>query len=665
VVQRRWLSCLVGCVVIALSMASAAAAATPTTTRVDLSSTGAQAGHPGAENAAVSANGRWVVFESEATNLATPDSNGRRDIFLRDRKTGETRLVSVRPDGTQGDFASSRPSISGDGRWVAFTSSATNLVAGTTGSFQNVYLWDRTSGAIQRLSNAIGGGNGGSGNSTEPRISSDGSVVVFASDANNLVAGDGGKADVFLYRIATGALTLVSVDAGGGEQNGAASAPAASAEGRFVTFSSTSSDLVAGDTLGHSDVFVRDMTAGLTTRVSVTSAGGEANADSQLSTISAEGCQIAFNSTATNLVPVLEKAGALKVYVRDRCAGTTEVASISNANTQAGVESRRPAISDDGCLVGMIALGDNALVASSGWRATVVRDRCQGATNRIDLSSSSGDGGVGHTDGVSLSAGSGRYVVFHSGAENLVPGADANGADSDVFLRDLAVNTPPLADLRLTVNGQHVSADASGSSDPDGEIASVRIGFGDGSAETTGFAATHEYAHEGSYSVTAIVTDSDGSSAIAARTVTLGGPSPGPPAPPPLTLSGAALSRSRFAVAPRGGNAATLTLGASDAAQLTLRFERAVSGHRSGRRCAASIHHGPRCTTYLAAGEASAALVAGSNSVPLSGRTGTGKALAPGAYRLTLSARAADGRTASAGKQLTFTIVAAKKKGKK
>jgi Tol biopolymer transport system component len=659
------------CAVAALIAPAAASAATPQTVRVDLNSTGVQADSHGAENPAVSANGRWVVFESTATNLVANDNNNRGDVFLRDRKTGETKRLSVSSGGVEGNGASTHPSISGDGRWIAFTTAATNLVGGTA-AFANVMLYDRTTGALLRISNAAGSINAGNGNSEEPRLSSDGSVVVFTSGADNLVAGDGGQRDVFMYRIATATLSRVSVSVLGGDPNGTSEAAAGSAEGRFVTFTSSASNLVATDTSGHSDVFVRDTTAGLTTRASVTSGTGlEANADSRLSTISSDGCAIAFLSNATDLVAGDNLSGSLKAFVRDRCAGSTEFASLANGGAQGAVHLSRPAISDDGCLVAMVTAGDNVLTpAASPWRVVVLRNRCQGFVSRVDVSTA-GEGGAGHCDGVSLSAGTARYAVFHSGAQNLVAGTDGNGETSDTYLRDRATSAPPLAALQVVVDGRRVTADASASSDPDGEVAGVKIGFGDGSADSTGVAGVHEYARDGTFTVIATVTDDDGLSTTATRSVTIGGTGgggSGPAGSSPLALSGATLSSRRIVVAPRGAHAvATLRVTASEAMSLTLTFERVLGGHRKGGHCSGGGGHGPRCTLYRAAGVAAASLVAGANSIPFSGRTGAGKALAPGRYRLALSGRSADGRTVAAAERPTFTIAVAssKKKGKR
>jgi hypothetical protein len=391
-------------------------------------------------------------------------------------------------------------------------------------------------------------------------------VVVFGSFAGNLVPNDGGSADVFLYTIATGTLARVSAPTGGGEPDGHAFNADVSNDGRYVTFESSASNLVPGDTTGFDDVFVRDMQANRITRVSVTSAGGEAVGDSYLPAISANGCQIAFFSVARNLVAG-DAVDGVKTFVRDQCAGTTEIASLGNGNPapQATVlDERAPAISDDGCLVGMISSG---LVPSQGLRATVVRDRCLGFTFRADVSTG-GDGGNLHTNGVAFSAGSARYVVFHSTASNLVLG-DTNGAN-DVFVRDRGNAAAPIATLAVTVSGRHVVADASGSSDADAGIASVSIAFGDGTPAAAGSTAGHDYAQSGTFTVTATVTDLDGLSASATRAVTIaptGGGNPPPPPPPvipPATppssppvapvLVNAAVAPRGFASAPSAGS---------------------------------------------------------------------------------------------------------------
>lgn len=655
-----------------IGLAEGADAATPSTARVSLSSTGAQPSE-NSEFPAISANGRWVAFQSVSARLVTGDRNNAYDIFLRDRRTGQTRRISVAADGSEGDFDSYNPSISADGRWIAFVSYARTLVPGATGGYSQVMLYDRVAGTLRRISNRAGSGDGGSGYSDEPRVSSDGAVVVFTSGASDLVTGDGGRQDVFTYRIATGVVTRVSTRAGGGDANGDAYAGAASADGRFVAFSSYASDLVSGDGSRFSDVFVRDTVNGTTTRVSVTSNGGEANNHSEYATISADGCQIAFQSAASNLVVNDDRRGGIKAFVRDRCGGATELVSISNGLVPGTVFTEyfhtAPSISDDGCRVAFVISGDNRVIPAGIWRGVALRDRCQGFTSRIDVATS-GEGGEGHTNGALISGGPGRYVVFHSGATNLA-GSDANGAASDAYVRDLATTTAPLAALRVTVDGRTVSADASGSSDPDGELAGALIDFGDGGAVASGFTASRTYAAPGSYDVRVTVTDADGLTASTVQRVTIvdppppGGGGPGTPLPPPPlpprattpVISNATLSRSRFAVVRRGvrNGGATLSVTANVNARATLRFDRALRGRRVRGRCRAGARRGGACTIHRAAGSTTVALRAGANRIVLDGRAG-GRALPRGSYRLTLTATA--GGRASNTVTLRFAIVA-------
>ena len=226
----------------------------------------------------VSPDGRFVVFESAAPNLVTGDTNGRTDIFLRDRQAGTTVRVSVGAGGVGGNFDSYLASVSADGRYVAFQSIASNLVAGDTNGVSDVFVRDLQSGTTSRVSVGAGGAQGTGGDSTLARISADGRYVVFQSAATNLVAGDTNAAlDVFVRDRQTGTTTRVSVTNGGAQANAASGEAQISSDGRYVVFTSTGTSLVAGDTNGLSDVFVRDRQAGTTSRVSLLSGGGQAD----------------------------------------------------------------------------------------------------------------------------------------------------------------------------------------------------------------------------------------------------------------------------------------------------------------------------------------------------------------------------------------------------
>ena len=166
----------------------ATSAATAKTKLASIRSNGTQ-GNGNSENASISGDGRYVAFESYATRLVHNDTNGERDIFVHDRKTGKTTRVSIRSNGTQGNNGSYDPSISGNGRYVAFESAATNLVQNDTNGMEDVFLHDRKTGKTTRVSKRSNGTQG-NGESVYVSISGNGRYVAFESDASNLVKND-------------------------------------------------------------------------------------------------------------------------------------------------------------------------------------------------------------------------------------------------------------------------------------------------------------------------------------------------------------------------------------------------------------------------------------------------------------------------------------------
>ena len=274
-----------------------------TTTRVSVTSGGIQADGEN-EEPSISDDGRFIVWESSATNLVPGDTNGFDDVLLHDRNTGEITRVSVDSNATQAlGGTSSNAVISGDGRFVAFNSEATNLVPGDTNGERDVFVHDLQTGQTTRVSvnstglQALGGESGG------PSISADGRYVSFDSEAINLVSGDtNGEQDVFVHDRLTGKTTRVSVTSSGNQTQGGASS-VISADGQIVAFHSSASDLVEGDTNGLTDIFVHDRQTGETTRVSVDSSGNQAlGGGSREPEISSNGLMIGFESEATNLV---------------------------------------------------------------------------------------------------------------------------------------------------------------------------------------------------------------------------------------------------------------------------------------------------------------------------------------------------------------------------
>jgi Tol biopolymer transport system component len=293
------------------------------TTRVSVDSTGAQQNPPGcylSNLPAISADGRFVAFSSLAGNLVPGDTNGVSDVFVHDSLTGSTTLMSMSSGGAQGDLDSVHPAISADGRYVAFESKATTLVPGDTNGAIDIFVHDRVTGITTRASVGSSGSEG-DGDSTLPSISADGRYVAFMSYATNLVPGDtNGTADIFLHDCQTGTTTRVSVSSAGLQANWWSEFPQVSPDGRFVLFSSRASNLVPGDTNGAEDVFVHDMLAGTTSRVSVDSSGVQGNLDSgggASGGICPGGRYVTFHSYAYNLVPG-DTNGVADVFLRDQ-----------------------------------------------------------------------------------------------------------------------------------------------------------------------------------------------------------------------------------------------------------------------------------------------------------------------------------------------------------
>jgi Tol biopolymer transport system component len=327
------------------------------TERVSVSSTGAQ-GNGESFEAEISANGRFVVFVSGASNLVAGDSNDAEDVFVRDLATGITERVSVSSDGTQANSGSFGGTISADGRVVAFTSYATNLVVGDTNGRRDVFVRTRTTGRTQRVSVSSKGAQADSW-SEAPAVSGDGGIVVFVSRARNLVAGDTNREwDVFLRNRATARTRRVSVSSTGRQGRGPSFDPAISADGRLVTFTSAAKNLVAGDTSVRRDIFVRNRATGRTRRVSVSSTGAEANGLSLFPAISADGRLVVFTSGASNLVGG-DTNRKYDIFVHDRVTGQTHRVSVSSTGTQANNQSLWPAISADGRVVAFTSYASN------------------------------------------------------------------------------------------------------------------------------------------------------------------------------------------------------------------------------------------------------------------------------------------------------------------
>ncbi len=417
----------------------ALSASAPTTTRASVSSSGAQANRP-AEGVAVSGDGRYVVFHSAATNLVARDRNGRIDVFLRDRDKRTTRRLSLSVRGLGANGDSTSPAISADGRYVAFDSSASNLIARDGNRRVDVFVRDRQTGTTTRVSVRSDGG-GANGPSFKPSISEDGRYVGFDSGASNLVRRDGNDAwDVFVRDREERTTRRVSLNSNGVPGNRDSWSAVLSADGRFVAFASLAFNLVAGDTNRQADIFVRDRQTGTTTRVSVRSNGRQANGGSALPAISADGRYVAFRSVATNLVDG-DTNGHADVFVHDRETGRTRRVTTARDGSQANGPSDSPSLSADGNLVAFESSATNLVPGdTNSQRDVFVRDRAAGVTRRVSLSTRH-VAGNGLTERPALS-GDGLFVAFTSYATNLVR-RDTNDR-ADVFVRGpFSWPTPP------------------------------------------------------------------------------------------------------------------------------------------------------------------------------------------------------------------------------
>ncbi len=402
---------------LALVLLSVAAAA-QSTVRVSVDSQGSEGDRRGLASS-LSADGRFVAFQTEATNLVPGDTNDAEDIFVHDRWTGVTRRVSVDSAGVQANAWSSYDCvISADGRFVAFSSFATNLVPNDLDTGWDVFVHDGLTGTTTCASVDLAGlPNGG----IAPAISGDGRFVAYR----------GGR----VRDLSTGVTLEAAVDSFGVPGNGQTTWPAISADGRFVAFPSDSTNLVVGDTNQASDIFVHDLSTGETTRVSVDSSGAQADLGSgQFSppALSADGRFVAFESNARNLVPG-DTNLATDVFVHDRLTGQTLRASVRSTGAQVVGFNYTPHLSGDGRFVAFASSASDLVPGdTNGGYDVFVHDLKTGETERVDVSSTGAQATTsGTAPAISLD---GRCVSFASDASNLVVG-DTNGA-RDIFVRD-------------------------------------------------------------------------------------------------------------------------------------------------------------------------------------------------------------------------------------
>jgi Tol biopolymer transport system component len=405
--------------------------------KASLSSAGLQ-GDDLSDNPAISRDGRFVTFRSFATNLVPGDTNNAADIILRDRKLGQTSRVSVSSSGAQGNFDSLFSSVNRDGTVVAFDSSAYTLVPNDTvfcgvPNCQDVFVRDVPGGQTS-MASVDSSGAGGLGNSVWPSLSADGRTMAFVSAAGNLVANDNNFiGDVFVRDLTLNQTTRVSVSSSGAEMGSTSqlwNQSRISTDGRHVAFASDSPALVAGKTNGVMDIFVHDRLTAKTVRVSLAQNGAEANGRSTNLAISGNGRYVVFQSEASNLVPN-DTNGTEDIFVYDRDNDGNGVfdepggvwtfrVSVATGGAQGNGRSREPSISDDGRHVAFQSDASN-LVSNdtNGIRDAFVHDRQTGQTLRVTAWDGSQPNGPSvFTPQLS---GDGCYLAYTSRSTNLLP----------------------------------------------------------------------------------------------------------------------------------------------------------------------------------------------------------------------------------------------------
>lgn len=407
---------------------------------------------------------RLIVAAAAAVAAALPTAAGAADDVSAAANAATTERVSVSSEGRQGDDISGRfsaPDLSADGLVVAFDSQADNLVANDGNGFVDVFAHDRTSGVTDLISVSSDEVQGND-DSQAPSADATGREIAFDSEANNLVPSDGNDArDVFVRDRVAGTTQLISVNTREGQGNGSSGAPDITADGRFVAFSSTASNLVRGDTNQTTDIFVRDRARGRTERVSVASDGTEANLFSGGPSISDDGRFVAFSSFANNLVAG-DDNGNVDVFLHDRATGETILVSRGMDGTSAEGLSAGPAVSGDGSSVAFfseaadfVAGDDNETRDIYVWRrgdgggATIERVTVSSAEEGANAQSSFSQRGSSSLPDISRD---GRYVSFDSFADNLVRN-DTNEV-ADAFRRDVFRGIT----IRVSVSDREIQA---------------------------------------------------------------------------------------------------------------------------------------------------------------------------------------------------------------
>ncbi|OGL31889.1 hypothetical protein A3F64_00595, partial [Candidatus Saccharibacteria bacterium RIFCSPHIGHO2_12_FULL_42_8] len=402
------------------------------TSRVSVDSNGSEANNF-SSSPSISTDGRYIAYSSAATNLVAGDTNGVLDVFLYDTVTETTKRISVDSGGNEAHSDSYEPSISGDGRYIAYASDADNLVTSDTNIMTDMFLYDTVNETTSRIS-VDSGGVEADGSSGGASVSSDGRYITYHSDATNLVAGDTNvTTDVFLYDTDTQTTSRISVDSGGTESTGYSYSPAISGDGQYITYSSDSTDLVIGDTNGFSDIFLYNVATQTTTRISMDTGGNESNNGSAYSNISSNGRYIVYQSEASDLI-FGDSNLAQDIFLYDTLAQTTTLISKDSNGVISGNYSSDAVISGDGKYIVYQSIGENLVNNDTNANFDIYAFEIDsGKTFRVSVDSNKNQGNGGSS--LPTISGDGKYIAYSSDATNLVA-TDIN-TFTDIFLASL------------------------------------------------------------------------------------------------------------------------------------------------------------------------------------------------------------------------------------
>jgi Tol biopolymer transport system component len=457
--------------------AGAATASYGATGRVSVTTAGAQAAQSIGDLLAVSSDGRYVAFTTSAP-LQADDTNGARDAYLRDRVAGTTTRVSLTDADAQISGPAELCGMSRNARYVAFVAHGANLPVATDQVYRRDRALGTTV-LVSRSTAGVASSDGAdSGIATDEPcpLSDDGRYVAFTSTDDALAPGDlnGTATDVFRRDVQTATTVRASVSGSGTSANGAARGAAMSADGGTIAFASAGTNLVANDSNAKWDVFVHAFSPSGTYRMSVKAGGGQVSGSSEQPSISADGLKVAFSSTATDLAAG-DTNGATDVFVRNRTADTVTRASLFGA-AQADGPASLPHLSDDGRYVSFSIYLPEVAVDDANQNDDVYRrDLTQGSAALVSVTHG-GEAGDGQAYENAIS-GDGTVVAFASSSTDLVRN-DTDGTP-DVFARDLRVELDPFGSVAALITQQFADFEGRSPSPAERDEWAFRLGNGE------------------------------------------------------------------------------------------------------------------------------------------------------------------------------------------